>query len=132
MHKYHNRPPPATPLLLIPSSQAQLPNMKSILSLALLPLALLTGGSSAHLQGPHLHARNDCRCLPSDDCWPSDKVWAKFNSTVNGALIATVPLGSPCHEPNYDEEACAAVKADWKWPMTQYARTLLAKKDLQD
>ncbi|RGP69685.1 putative isoamyl alcohol oxidase [Fusarium sporotrichioides] len=87
--------------------------MKSILSLALLPLALFTGSSSAHL-----HARNNCRCLPSDDCWPSDEVWTKFNSTVNGALIATVPLGSPCHEPNYDEEACAAVKADWKWPMT--------------
>lgn len=97
--------------------------MKSILSLALLPLALFTGSSSAHL-----HARNNCRCLPSDDCWPADKVWAKFNSTVNGALIATVPLGSPCHEPNYDEEACAKVKADWKWPMTQYVKTLLAKR----
>jgi hypothetical protein len=119
MHKYHNCPPLDMPLLLIPPSQAQLPNMKSIFSLALLPLALFAGISSAH---------PPCRCLPSDDCWPSDKVWAKFNSTVNGALIKTVPLGSPCHEPNYDEDACAAVKGAWKWPMTQYVRILLAKK----
>lgn len=125
MHKYHNCPPPAIPLLLISPSQAYLPNMKSIFSLALLPLALFAGNSSA---------REQCRCLPSDDCWPSDNVWAKFNSTVNGALIETVPLGSPCHEPNYDEDACAAVKSDWKWPMTQYVRTLPAKEasDIND
>ncbi|RGP66578.1 putative isoamyl alcohol oxidase [Fusarium longipes] len=85
--------------------------MKSIFSLALLPLAIFTGASSAT-------ATAKCRCLPSDSCWPTDKVWTKFNSTVNGALIKTVPLGSPCHEPNYDETACAAVKDSWKYPMT--------------
>ncbi|KAF5541115.1 isoamyl alcohol oxidase [Fusarium napiforme] len=84
--------------------------MKSFLSLALLPLALLIDSSSA--------TSASCRCLPSDKCWPADSVWAKFNTTVNGALIKTVPLGSPCHDPNYDEAACAAVKDSWKWPMT--------------
>ncbi|KAF9773528.1 hypothetical protein IL306_008635 [Fusarium sp. DS 682] len=84
--------------------------MKSFVSLALLPLALLIDSSSA--------TSASCKCLPSDTCWPSDSVWAKFNSTVNGALVKTVPLGSPCHEPNYDEAACAAVQDSWKWPMT--------------
>ncbi|KAF5555515.1 isoamyl alcohol oxidase [Fusarium mexicanum] len=84
--------------------------MKSLLSLALLPLALLIDSSSA--------TNTSCRCLPSDKCWPADSVWAKFNTTVNGALIKTVPLGSPCHDPNYDEAACATVQDAWKWPMT--------------
>ncbi|KGO69587.1 FAD linked oxidase, N-terminal [Penicillium italicum] len=36
--------------------------------------------------------------------------------TVGGSLVATVPIGSPCHEPNYDAVACAALKEIWETP----------------
>ncbi|CAP86673.1 hypothetical protein E8E15_009698 [Penicillium rubens] len=63
---------------------------------------------------------SDCHCLPSDSCWPAPSAWASLNSTVGGRLVATVPLGSPCHEPNYDAAACAALKANWNMPQPHF------------
>lgn len=91
--------------------------MKSFLSLALLPLAVIADISSA--SDPAYAASAKCRCLPGDACWPSDSTWAKLNSTVSGALIKTVPIGSPCHDPNYDEAACAALQDSWTLVETQ-------------
>ncbi|OQE34805.1 hypothetical protein PENCOP_c015G05357 [Penicillium coprophilum] len=59
---------------------------------------------------------SDCHCLPGDTCWPAPSVWASLNDTVDGRLIATVPIGTPCHAPNYDAAACAALKANWTKP----------------
>ncbi|KGO50044.1 FAD linked oxidase, N-terminal [Penicillium expansum] len=59
---------------------------------------------------------SNCHCLPSDSCWPAPSAWASLNSTVGGRLVATVPIGTPCHEPNYDAAACAALKASWNLP----------------
>ncbi|KAL4939080.1 hypothetical protein BDV06DRAFT_199506 [Aspergillus oleicola] len=63
----------------------------------------------------------DCHCLPGDSCWPSVDQWNELNSTVGGRLIATVPIGHPCHEPTYDATACAELQADWNYPQTHYA-----------
>ncbi|KAI1860716.1 uncharacterized protein JN550_011317 [Neoarthrinium moseri] len=57
-----------------------------------------------------------CYCMPGDTCWPSSTTWSQFNSTVGGRLIATVPIGSPCHDPNYDAAACAALQEEWTLP----------------
>ncbi|KAI5863632.1 hypothetical protein GGS23DRAFT_507516 [Durotheca rogersii] len=54
-----------------------------------------------------------CKCLPTDPCWPSVKTWDAFNRTVGGRLIATVPLGSPCHDPTFDEEKCNFLREQW-------------------
>ncbi|KAL4778071.1 hypothetical protein BJX76DRAFT_344224 [Aspergillus varians] len=62
----------------------------------------------------------DCHCLPGDSCWPSADQWHVLNSTVGGRLIATVPVGSPCHDPTYNETACAELQADWSYPQTHY------------
>ncbi|GAB1197827.1 hypothetical protein APSETT444_007130 [Aspergillus pseudonomiae] len=59
----------------------------------------------------------DCHCLPGDSCWPSSSSWESLNTTVGGRLVATVPIGSPCHDPNYDAAACAALKSDWTTPL---------------
>ncbi|KAH7120704.1 FAD binding domain-containing protein [Dactylonectria macrodidyma] len=59
-----------------------------------------------------------CRYLPGDSYWPSKKSWALLNSTVGGNLVATEPIGSPCHDPTYDAEACAALQAQWRNPLT--------------
>lgn len=64
-------------------------------------------------------ASPDCHCLPEDACWPSAKAWSALNSTVNGRLVATVPLGSPCHDPTYDEAACKVLQDQWTAPELQ-------------
>jgi len=61
-----------------------------------------------------------CRCLPGDTCWPAAQAWSSLNSTVNGRLVATVPIGSPCHDPNYDAAACSALQSAWNEPQPQY------------
>ncbi|KAM4055825.1 FAD binding domain-containing protein [Hirsutella rhossiliensis] len=53
---------------------------------------------------------SDCKCFPGDSCWPRPGDWARLNETVGGRLIATVPLASPCHVPNYDARACSALR----------------------
>ena len=59
-----------------------------------------------------------CLCLPGDACWPTQNEWAALNSTVSGKLVATVPIGSPCHDPTYDATACANLQAQWTNPLT--------------
>lgn len=56
----------------------------------------------------------NCKCFPGDACWPTDSQWSLFNETVNGRLIKTVPLGSPCHNPTYDAVRCEQLKKQWK------------------
>lgn len=62
-----------------------------------------------------------CYVLPSDSEWPSTSTWDTLNTTVNGRLIATVPVGSPCHDPTYDAAACLLLQTDWTLASTQYA-----------
>jgi hypothetical protein len=62
-----------------------------------------------------------CHCLPGDACWPASSQWSALNTTVNGGLVATVPIGTPCHDPNYDEVACAALQSNWTLPQLQCA-----------
>ncbi|KAI9929557.1 hypothetical protein MW887_001030 [Aspergillus wentii] len=67
-----------------------------------------------------LASASDCRCLPSDSCWPSASQWAALNSSVGGHLVATVPIGSPCHDPHYDQSACEELQKGWNLPQTHY------------
>lgn len=61
----------------------------------------------------------ECRNLPGDANWPEPYAWKTLNATVDGRLIANVPAGSLCHDPNYDAEACAALQASWTDPRVQ-------------
>ncbi|KAE8149173.1 hypothetical protein BDV25DRAFT_168017 [Aspergillus avenaceus] len=79
-------------------------------------LSLLTG----LLAASSAKADSTCRCFPGDACWPSQDVWAKFNETIDGRLVATVPLGIPCHDPNYDETKCKALREAWTTPELHY------------
>jgi hypothetical protein len=69
---------------------------------------------------PQASASSTCRCFPGDSCWPSEKAWSQLNKTVEGQLISTVPLGTPCHAPNYNATTCATLKAGWVLPEEQY------------
>jgi hypothetical protein len=68
-------------------------------------------------------ATPSCRYLPGDDGWPTEAQWAEFNSTVGGRLVATVPLGSPCHDPTYIAAECASLQSQWLEPQLQYVHT---------
>ncbi|KAK2008927.1 FAD binding domain-containing protein [Colletotrichum eremochloae] len=57
---------------------------------------------------------SDCKCFPGDSCWPAKAQWDALNTTVGGNLIATVPLGSPCHDPTYDAATCASLQSKWQ------------------
>ncbi|PVH91131.1 hypothetical protein DM02DRAFT_470584, partial [Periconia macrospinosa] len=52
-----------------------------------------------------------CLLLPGDYDWPKTDIWAALNTTVNGKLVATNPIGSPCHDPTYNESACNSLQA---------------------
>jgi hypothetical protein len=79
-------------------------------------VAALVGAQTFALVGA-----SRCHCLPGDACWPASSQWSALNTTVNGGLVATVPIGTPCHDPNYDEVACAALQSNWTLPQLQCA-----------
>ena len=60
-----------------------------------------------------------CRCFPGDICWPSQASWASLNRSVNGRLIATVPLASICHDPTYNATLCKSLQDNWSQPALQ-------------
>lgn len=60
-----------------------------------------------------------CLSLPGDLNWPKDADWQSLNRTVDGKLVATDPIGSPCHDPTYNATACDELKAAWANPLTQ-------------
>lgn len=62
---------------------------------------------------------SNCRVLPGDGDWPSTNDWDQLNRTVDGRLVATIPVGTPCHDPNYDAGACSQLQAAWQLPQTQ-------------
>ena len=92
-------------------------NIDRILSMMFAARAclLVAGLLAASVQA----SSRDCRCFPGDACWPSDHEWARFNQSIDGKLVTTVPLGAPCHEPNYDPEACDALREAWQLPEVQ-------------
>lgn len=65
-------------------------------------------------------SEEECRCFPGDECWPEESTWQEFNQTIGGNLIATVPLGRPCHDPDYDAEQCEYLRSQWIWPEIHY------------
>ncbi|KAG6364993.1 hypothetical protein INS49_006598 [Diaporthe citri] len=77
----------------------------------LLHLLLVASTASS---SSNVNARR-CKCFPGDACWPSQRAWENFNKTVGGRLVRTVPLGSPCHDPHYDEALCETLKNDWRY-----------------
>ncbi|KAI0380480.1 FAD-binding domain-containing protein [Hypomontagnella monticulosa] len=80
---------------------------------ALLPSLLLVY-PTANAANPTAQTRSAiCKILPGDPDWPSQDEWDALNSTTGGRLVATVPLGSPCHDPTYDEELCASLQEEW-------------------
>ncbi|KAF1993860.1 FAD-binding domain-containing protein [Amniculicola lignicola CBS 123094] len=65
-------------------------------------------------------ALNRCKTFPGDEEWPSKTEWGSFNTTVHGRLIATVPLGAPCHGSSFDMATCEDLKSQWQYEKIHY------------
>ncbi|KAJ6466211.1 FAD binding domain-containing protein [Mycena sanguinolenta] len=53
-------------------------------------------------------------CQPGQTCWPSPKEWQQLNTTLDGRLYLTIPLGAPCY-PNstyYNAATCSAIETN--------------------
>ncbi|KAI1389103.1 FAD/FMN-containing isoamyl alcohol oxidase MreA [Hypoxylon trugodes] len=66
-----------------------------------------------------------CRTIPGDISWPTSEQWDLLNRTVNGNLIATIPIAAPCHEtlfgepsPIFNQAECDALLNTWFYPTT--------------
>ncbi|KAK1831166.1 FAD binding domain-protein [Podospora conica] len=67
-----------------------------------------------------------CRCFPGDACWPTPNEWNRFNKTLGGKLVATVPVGAVCHDSSfgpYDAARCSALRETWLLSSTHYTTT---------
>jgi hypothetical protein len=60
-----------------------------------------------------------CKYIPGDAGWPSPQAWARLNDTIDGRLLATLPLARVCHQSGdtgsgpfsaYNSTACNDVK----------------------
>ncbi|KAG9195233.1 hypothetical protein G6011_00353 [Alternaria panax] len=65
--------------------------------------AALRFGSASAVAAP-----GSCKIIPGDAEWPSEDVWASFNSTLGGALLKPEPLASVC----YSGKSCSAAKCE--------------------
>ncbi|KAK0510018.1 hypothetical protein JMJ35_007412 [Cladonia borealis] len=81
--------------------------------LALVALFVLAGCAKGQTTAA---GNKTCKCFLGEACWPSDQEWSNFNATVGGRLIKTVPLGSPCHYPDYDATLCEVLQSEWLFP----------------
>ncbi|KAJ3567861.1 hypothetical protein NP233_g6095 [Leucocoprinus birnbaumii] len=65
--------------------------------------------------------------MPGDPAWPDTAAWDSFNTSVDGRLIRTIPIASPCHAANYDAEKCEIVKNQWHQPTfhEEYASSIM-------
>lgn len=98
------------PSLLIPaaSSGQNMRTKQCLLQFALIAI-LCTG-----------QAPKDCRCFPGDTCWPTLSDWDRLNETLDGKLVATVPLAAPCHDPIHNKTRCQVLRDNWQWPREHY------------
>ncbi|RYN40780.1 putative FAD-linked oxidoreductase [Alternaria arborescens] len=63
---------------------------------------------------------NRCKSFPGDKSWPSQSDWNSLNKTVGGRLVATVPLGAPCHGSTFDNATCESLKSQWQYERIHY------------
>ncbi|KAI0179156.1 FAD binding domain-containing protein [Hypoxylon sp. FL1284] len=95
-------------------STRRLVGLVSVLVVAAAVAVRSKGGSSA---------QPFCRVITSDPEWPGPDVWDALNKTVDGQLIATVPIAAPCHytfidnsgknASVYNHDVCDDLRDNW-------------------
>ncbi|KAK7911691.1 hypothetical protein PG985_014172 [Apiospora marii] len=87
-------------------------------------VVLAVAAVAIHAYKAPVKSRSDnvshCHVLPGDQDWPSTPAWDTLNTTIGGKLIKTVPIGTVCHSPGYNEVACQELQNKWSEPATHY------------
>lgn len=80
-------------------------------------LTLVTSSSQTSIPNPigDTAELGKCKPVPGTRDWPSPRSWSKFNSTLNGALLAPLPPAAVCDpsKPVYSNVSCSLVSASW-------------------
>lgn len=86
--------------------------LRSSLILPILTVALV--GCSSLKGSPYVNLTL-CKVTPDDVAWPDASEWANLNSSISGALIATIPPASSCYpgNPLGAYANCTEVTEDW-------------------
>ena len=99
-----------------------------VLLFLLLDLVQATNSIPNESESPRIYRRNAaCRLIPGDAAWPKGAAWSQLNKTVNGRLIATVPVASICHDPKYEANTCGRLKKEWSFPQSQYVKQYMIR-----
>ena len=53
---------------------------------------------------------SDCRCRPSDSCWPNQGQWQSLNKSIDGNLEVARPVAAVCFQPSLNEAECNAAR----------------------
>ncbi|KAK8018987.1 FAD binding domain-containing protein [Apiospora marii] len=98
-------------------------NMSTRHLLGLLTLVVLAAAVAVGNLKPRQGA--DCLSIPGDASWPSPDVWQQLNRTVDGKLLATIPIAAVCHRTLFgqsnrlfDQAACDVLRDNWNFPET--------------
>lgn len=115
------------PTMAVPSSRPsrgrfhELSFNKGVGFFSLLVLVAAIAGSRLRI-----FSEGSCRSIPGDESWPKQTDWGRLNQTVDGRLIATIPIAAICHETFsstedisiYNKEDCDALRNVWFFPET--------------
>lgn len=64
--------------------------------------------------GAKSDGHEECRCVPTQSCWPSGSVWKALNDTIDGQLIFNEPVALPCYSgPAQDISQCAYIDSNY-------------------
>ncbi|KAF7627654.1 isoamyl alcohol oxidase [Aspergillus flavus] len=60
-------------------------------------------------------AREHCKCVPNEGCWPTLTDWAELNDAVSGKLIRNTPVAEPCYSygDEDDQKLCDTIVDQW-------------------
>jgi hypothetical protein len=72
-------------------------------------------GRSDHPHRVSARQAKKCKTYPTDSTWPSLQQWHDFNTTLEGALIQTVPEASPCYSNGsaLNSSECQSLSSTW-------------------
>ena len=76
--------------------------------------SLMKVAAAATLLAKAVVIASNCKTFPTDSRWPSSWSWKALNFAVDDHLIETVPLASPCHDPNFDAQQCEFLQSQWQ------------------
>jgi hypothetical protein len=61
------------------------------------------------------YAAQKCKCLPGNDCFPSQDLWDALSTNLSQPLISNQrPLASPCYQSsdNFNQAACSSLTSN--------------------